>query len=73
MQQWEYCYTIKGYVMFCTPKGDRTVLMDECVETGEKVSVPAEACIVARLGLQGWEAFAVDQHSRLWFKRPKQD
>ncbi len=72
MDQWEYCYTIKGYVMACTPGGDHTVRMDACSGTDEKGTVAAEACIVARLGLDGWEAFTVDQTGRVGFKRRRQ-
>ncbi len=71
MDQWEYCYTdsnkefVKGFVTTCTPDGDHTVRMPGCAG----LSVDAEACAVARLGLDGWEAFTVDQTGRVWFKR----
>ena len=70
MQQWEYCYTIKGYVMYCRPAGDQTVRLEDCEEPDAAGAVAGEACIVARLGVAGWEAFAIDPVGRIVGQRP---
>jgi hypothetical protein len=72
MHQWEYCYVLlmghpKGEFHLCTVNGDEAYSIEPCRRAKDP-----RACVIAYLGMQGWEAFAEGQTHNLWFKRPKQ-
>lgn len=60
MQQWEYCHVYFQTIVTYTDLGP--------VER----EMASQERAVAYLGLEGWEAFAVDANGhRFYFKRPK--
>jgi hypothetical protein len=71
MNKWEYCYVSllgKDQYLVCTTKGTQRMRVDQC--SGAK---DPRDCVIAHLGLWGWEAFTHDNtRQSLWFKRLKQ-
>ncbi len=71
MDQSEYCYVLlmanpKDEYQLCTIDGKRSIRVPECSRMKDE-----RACVIARLGTEGWEAFAEGQTYDLWFKRRK--
>lgn len=76
MQQWEYCTAYIGTysprVIYYKPSGE----VVECIEIKGKDISDRASMTIARLGLEGWEAFAArgeeyeDRPTWIDFKRP---
>jgi len=69
VQRWEYGYVLllgnpKDEFHLCTPDGIRRMRFEACSRKSDP-----RGCVIASLGLEGWEAFAEGQTHDLWFKR----
>jgi hypothetical protein len=63
MTKWEYCTVSNGDVYFCRPSG--------LVKVNRPKAEKDVGAVIARLGEEGWEAFAYDSSTAMWtFKRP---
>ena len=72
MTKWEYCYTVGGEVSYYTEQGFRRESPLPAVRKGLVRAVP-DGAMVAWLGQQGWEAFAVHTAGlgdTVYFRRP---
>lgn len=69
---WEYGVIYRGhsdFLVFSTT-GTHSMSFEACTSLQPGyLSLNTFACMMASLGLEGWEAFAEDS-GRLWFRRP---